>query len=48
MVSYNLQPFDGKSDFSISQQKMKGILIQEKIFKAIDGRYTENVSEEKD
>ncbi|KAL0434787.1 UNVERIFIED_CONTAM: hypothetical protein Sradi_0186600 [Sesamum radiatum] len=26
---------------------MKGILIQQKVFKAIDGRYTENISEEK-
>ncbi|KAL2238396.1 UNVERIFIED_CONTAM: Retrovirus-related Pol polyprotein from transposon TNT 1-94 [Sesamum indicum] len=26
---------------------MKGILIQQKVFKAIDGKYTENVSEEK-
>ncbi|KAL0407949.1 UNVERIFIED_CONTAM: hypothetical protein Sradi_1729300 [Sesamum radiatum] len=26
---------------------MKGILIQQKIFKAIDGRYTENIFEEK-
>ncbi|KAL2230503.1 UNVERIFIED_CONTAM: hypothetical protein Sindi_1644700 [Sesamum indicum] len=26
---------------------MKGILIQQKVFKAIDGRYAENISEEK-
>ncbi|KAL0304378.1 UNVERIFIED_CONTAM: hypothetical protein Sradi_6305900, partial [Sesamum radiatum] len=26
---------------------MKGILIQQKVFKAIDGRYTENISEGK-
>ena len=47
MAGYNLQPFDGKSNFSIWQQKMKGILIQQKVFKAIDGNYAENVSEEK-
>ncbi|KAL2230650.1 UNVERIFIED_CONTAM: hypothetical protein Sindi_1659400, partial [Sesamum indicum] len=47
MVGYSLQPFDGKRDFSIWQQKMKGIFIQQKIFKAIDGKYIENVSEEK-
>ncbi|KAL2251745.1 UNVERIFIED_CONTAM: Retrovirus-related Pol polyprotein from transposon TNT 1-94 [Sesamum indicum] len=47
MAGYNLQPFDGKTDFSIWQQKMKGILIQQRVFKAIDGNYLENVSEEK-
>ncbi|KAL2230687.1 UNVERIFIED_CONTAM: Retrovirus-related Pol polyprotein from transposon TNT 1-94 [Sesamum indicum] len=47
MAGYSLQPFDGKTDFSIWQQKMKGILIQQKVFKAIDGKYVENVSEEK-
>ncbi|KAL2251634.1 UNVERIFIED_CONTAM: Retrovirus-related Pol polyprotein from transposon TNT 1-94 [Sesamum indicum] len=47
MSGYNLQPFDGKTDFSIWQQKMKGILIQQKVFKAIDGKYSETVSEEK-
>ncbi|KAL2252662.1 UNVERIFIED_CONTAM: Retrovirus-related Pol polyprotein from transposon TNT 1-94 [Sesamum indicum] len=47
MAGYSLQPFDGKSDFSIWQQKMKGILIQQKVFKAIDGKYVENISEEK-
>ncbi|KAL2252649.1 UNVERIFIED_CONTAM: hypothetical protein Sindi_0059600 [Sesamum indicum] len=47
MAVYNLQPFDGKGDFSIWQQKMKGILIQQKVFQAIDGRYTDTISEEK-
>ncbi|KAL2237106.1 UNVERIFIED_CONTAM: Retrovirus-related Pol polyprotein from transposon TNT 1-94 [Sesamum indicum] len=47
MAGYNLLPFDGKTDFSIWQQKMKGILIQQKVFKAIEGNYVENVSEEK-
>ena len=47
MFGYLLQLFNGKSDFSIWQQKMKGILIQQKVFKAIDGRYAENISEEK-
>ncbi|KAL0355352.1 UNVERIFIED_CONTAM: hypothetical protein Sradi_3982100 [Sesamum radiatum] len=44
---YNLIPFDGKSDFSIWKQKIKGILIQQRVFKAIDGKYPENISEEK-
>ncbi|KAL0375810.1 UNVERIFIED_CONTAM: putative disease resistance protein [Sesamum calycinum] len=47
MAGYNLQPFDGKTDFSIWQQKMKGILIQQKVFKAIDGKYADNVSDDK-
>ncbi|KAL2252514.1 UNVERIFIED_CONTAM: hypothetical protein Sindi_0046100 [Sesamum indicum] len=47
MAGYNLQPFDGKSDFSIWQQKMKGILIQQKVFKAIEGKYSDSISEEK-
>ncbi|KAL2237492.1 UNVERIFIED_CONTAM: Retrovirus-related Pol polyprotein from transposon TNT 1-94 [Sesamum indicum] len=44
MAGYSLQPFDGKTDFSIWQQKMKGILIQQKVFKAIDGRYKLDLS----
>ena len=40
MSGYNLQPFDGKSEFSIWKQKMKGILIQQKVYKAISGVYT--------
>ncbi|KAK4406592.1 Retrovirus-related Pol polyprotein from transposon TNT 1-94 [Sesamum angolense] len=47
MAGYNLQPFDGKTDFSIWQQKMKGILIQQKVFKSIDGNYAKNVSDDK-
>ncbi|KAL2243920.1 UNVERIFIED_CONTAM: Retrovirus-related Pol polyprotein from transposon TNT 1-94 [Sesamum indicum] len=47
MSGYNLQPFNGKGDFSIWQQKMKGILIQQKVFKAIDGRYSDSISDEK-
>ncbi|KAL0377077.1 UNVERIFIED_CONTAM: hypothetical protein Scaly_0825300 [Sesamum calycinum] len=47
MAGYNLQPFDEKTDFSIWQQKLKGILIQQKVFKAIDGKYAENVSDDK-
>ncbi|KAL0396350.1 UNVERIFIED_CONTAM: hypothetical protein Scaly_0083400 [Sesamum calycinum] len=47
MAGYNLQPFDGKSDFSIWQQKMKGILIQQKVFIAIDRKYADNVSGDK-
>ncbi|KAK4404587.1 Retrovirus-related Pol polyprotein from transposon TNT 1-94 [Sesamum angolense] len=47
MAGYNLQPFDGKTDFSIWQQKMKGILIQQKVFKAIDGKYADTVSDDK-
>ncbi|KAK6160000.1 hypothetical protein DH2020_003381 [Rehmannia glutinosa] len=38
---YHLEPFNGKSDFSIWQQKMKGILIQQKCFKAIDQKYSD-------
>ncbi|KAL0312263.1 UNVERIFIED_CONTAM: hypothetical protein Sradi_5625600 [Sesamum radiatum] len=47
MSGYNLQVFDGKSDFAIWKQKMKGILIQQKVFKAISGAYPDNASEEK-
>ncbi|KAL0455731.1 UNVERIFIED_CONTAM: hypothetical protein Slati_0912300 [Sesamum latifolium] len=47
MAGYNLTPFDGKSDFSIWKRKIKGILIQQKVFKAIDGKYSENISDEK-
>ncbi|KAL0384957.1 UNVERIFIED_CONTAM: hypothetical protein Sradi_2890000 [Sesamum radiatum] len=47
MSGYNLQVFDEKSDFAIWKQKMKGILIQQKVFKAISGAYPDNASEEK-
>ncbi|KAL2251628.1 UNVERIFIED_CONTAM: Retrovirus-related Pol polyprotein from transposon TNT 1-94 [Sesamum indicum] len=47
MAGCSLQPFDGKSDFAIWKQKMKGVLIQQKVFKAIDGNCVETVSEEK-
>ncbi|KAL0292971.1 UNVERIFIED_CONTAM: hypothetical protein Sradi_6962100 [Sesamum radiatum] len=47
MSGYNLQVFDGKFDFAIWKQKMKGILIQRKVFKAISGAYPDNASEEK-
>ncbi|KAL2230353.1 UNVERIFIED_CONTAM: Retrovirus-related Pol polyprotein from transposon TNT 1-94 [Sesamum indicum] len=42
MAGYNHLPFDGKTDFSIWQQKMKGILIQQKVFKAIEEKKKEN------
>ncbi|KAK4394014.1 hypothetical protein Sango_1872200 [Sesamum angolense] len=47
MAGYNLQQFDEKFDFSIWQQKMKGILIQQKVFKATDRKFPANFSEEK-
>ncbi|KAL2243564.1 UNVERIFIED_CONTAM: hypothetical protein Sindi_0474400 [Sesamum indicum] len=33
--------------FLYRQEKLKGILIQQNVFKAIDGKYLENISEEK-
>ncbi|KAK6159055.1 hypothetical protein DH2020_006369 [Rehmannia glutinosa] len=36
---YHMEPFNGKTDFSIWQQKMKGILIHQKCFKAIHQKY---------
>ena len=46
MAGHNLPLFDRKSDFLIWQQKVKGILIQQKGFKAMDGKYSDNISEE--
>ncbi|KAK6130460.1 hypothetical protein DH2020_035798 [Rehmannia glutinosa] len=43
---YHMEPFNGKTDFSIWQQKMKGILIQQKYFKAVEGKFGEKDSEE--
>ncbi|KAL8553934.1 hypothetical protein ACS0TY_002262 [Phlomoides rotata] len=42
-----LTPFDGKSDFSIWQKKMKCILIQQKVFKAIDNSYASTETNDK-
>ena len=38
---FKMGVFNGKGDFSIWQQKMKGILVQLKVSKAIDGKYPE-------
>ena len=43
---FELGVFNGKGDFSIWQQKMKGILVQQKVSKAIDDRYPEGNKEE--
>ena len=43
---FELGVFSGKGDFSIWQQKMKGILVQQKVSKAIDDRYPEGTKEE--
>jgi len=37
---YEMGIFNGKSDFSIWQHKMKGILVQQKVSKAIDVKYS--------
>lgn len=44
---FSVAPFDGKCDFSIWQQKMKSILIQQKCFKAIDLSYADTVTDAK-
>ncbi|KAK6160801.1 hypothetical protein DH2020_004182 [Rehmannia glutinosa] len=36
---YHMEPFNGKTDFSIWQQKTKGILIQQKYFKVVEQKY---------
>ena len=43
---FDLSVFTGKGDFSIWQQKMKGILVQQKVSKAIDNSYSPNVTED--
>ena len=43
---FELGVFNGKGEFSIWQQKMKGILVQQKVSKAIDDRYPEGTKEE--
>ena len=43
---FELGVFNGKGDFSIWQQKMKGILVQQKISKALDGKYPETYTTE--
>jgi len=39
---FKIGVFNGMGDFSIWQQKMKGILVQQKVSKTIDGKYPEN------
>ena len=38
--------FNGNGNFSIWQQKIQGILVQQKVSKAIDGKYPEGTKEE--
>ena len=38
---FELGVFNGKGDFSIWQQKIKGILVQQKVSKALDRKYPE-------
>ena len=43
---FELGVFNGKRDFSICQQKIKGILVQQKVSKAIHEKYLEGTEEE--
>ncbi|KAL8490945.1 hypothetical protein ACS0TY_022814 [Phlomoides rotata] len=45
--AFVLAPFTGKGDFSIWKQKMKCILIQQRVFKAVDESYSANETEDK-
>lgn len=41
---FELGIFNGKGDFSIWQQKMKGIIVQQKVSKAIDDSFSETLT----
>lgn len=43
---FDLGIFNGKGDFSIWQQKMKGILVQQKVSKAIDNSFSATLTAE--
>lgn len=43
---FELGVFNGKGDFAIWQQKMKGILVQQKVSKALTGFVKPSTSEE--
>lgn len=45
-TSYSLAPFNGKTDFCIWKQKIKCILIQQRVFKAINHSYADKETEE--
>ncbi|KAL0385669.1 UNVERIFIED_CONTAM: Retrovirus-related Pol polyprotein from transposon TNT 1-94 [Sesamum radiatum] len=47
MSGYNLIPFDGKIRFFHLETKNEGYPYSTRVFKAIDGKYPENISEEK-
>ncbi|KAL5823649.1 hypothetical protein ACOSQ3_021634 [Xanthoceras sorbifolium] len=36
-VKFKVQPFDGKSNFTLWQRKMKNILIQQHLYSTISG-----------
>ena len=43
---FELGVFNGKGDFAIWQQKMKGILVQQKVSKAIDNTFDKALTKE--
>ena len=42
-----LVPYNGKNDFAIWKQKMKCVLIQQKVFKVVDGTLPEDTTQDK-
>ena len=41
-LPFGLIPFNGKNDFNIWKQKLKCVLIQQKVFKAIDEKFSDS------
>ena len=39
--------YNGKNDFAIWKQKMKCVLIQQKVFKVVDGTLPEDTTQDK-
>lgn len=46
MTTFELGVFNGKGDFPIWQQKMRGVLVQQKVVKAITGEYPATMTDE--
>ena len=45
-IKYNIEPFDGKNNFSISHSTIKDVLVYQGLFKALQGKKLEKMINE--
>ena len=45
-IKYNIEPFNGKNNFSICHSTIKDVLVYQGLFKALQGKKPEKINEE--